>query len=59
MNRFDYLTRLREPSTWAGIGIVLSLFGFQMEPGQAQQFVLGGTGLAGLLSVFIGEKKGG
>ena len=58
MNRYDYLARLSEPSTWAGIGIVLGLFGVNLEPGQAQQFVAGGTGLAGLLAVFMGEKRG-
>lgn len=57
MNRFDYLNRLREPSTWAGVGILLGLFGINLAPEAAQIFVNGGVGLAGLLAVFIGEKK--
>lgn len=57
MNRYDYLTRLREPSTWAGLGILLSLFGINMAPEDAQLFVNGGVGLGGLLAVFMREKN--
>lgn len=57
MNRYDYLARLREPSTWAGLGILLSLFGINMAPEDAQLFVNGGVGLAGLLAVFMREKN--
>lgn len=57
MNRYDYLNRLREPSTWAGMGILLGLFGINLAPEDAQVFVNGGVGLAGLLAVFIGEKR--
>lgn len=57
MNRFDYLDKMREPSTWAGIGILLGLFGVNLAPADAQVFVQGGVGFAGLLAVFMGEKK--
>lgn len=57
MNRYDYLQRLREPSTWAGVGILLGLFGINLAPENAQVFVNGGVGLAGLLAVFVGEKR--
>jgi len=57
MNRFDYLNRLREPSTWAGVGVLLGLFGYNFAPDEAQSFVNGGVGLAGLLAVFIREKS--
>lgn len=57
MNRFEYLNRLREPSTWAGIGILLSLVGINLAPPDAQAFVNGGVGLASLLAIFIGEKR--
>lgn len=57
MNRFEYLNRLREPSTWAGVGILLSLIGIHLAPADAQAFVNGGVGLASLLSIFIGEKR--
>lgn len=58
MNRFDYLNKMREPSTWAGIGILLGLFGVNLAPEQAQVFVQGGVGFAGLLAVFMGERGG-
>lgn len=57
MNRFDFLNKMREPSTWAGIGILLGLFGVNLAPAEAQVFVQGGVGFAGLLAVFMGEKK--
>lgn len=57
MNRFEYLNRLREPSTWAGVGILLSLVGINFAPADAQAFVNGGVGLASLLAIFIGEKR--
>lgn len=58
MNRWDYLARLREPSTWAGIGIVAGLFGVNFAPEEAQDFVTGGVAFAGMLSIFMGEKGG-
>ena len=57
MNRFEYLNRLREPSTWAGVGILLSLVGINLAPADAQALVNGGVGLASLLAIFIGEKR--
>ena len=50
------LARLREPSTWAGLGILAGLFGFNLAPADAQVFVQVGVGLSGLLAVVIGEK---
>lgn len=58
MNRFEYVAKLREPSTWAGVGVLLGLFGVNFAPAEAQAFVQGGTGLAGMLAIFIGEKSG-
>lgn len=49
-----FLDRLREPSTWSGIGVLATLAG--MPPGAfelAQQVVIG---LAGLYAVFAREK---
>lgn len=57
MNRFEYLNRLREPSTWAGVAVLLSIFGVNMAPADTQAVVNGGVGLAGLLAVFMREKK--
>lgn len=56
MNRWDYLEKAREPSTWAGIGILLGLFGINLAPAEAQIFVQGGVGFAGMLAVFMGER---
>lgn len=56
MNRYDYVRKFSEPSTWAGIGILLGLFGVNLAPEQAQVFVQGGVGFAGMLAVFMGEK---
>lgn len=58
MDRYDYMNKLREPSTWAGIGILLGLFGVNLAPAEAQVFVQGGTGFAGMLAMFLGEKGG-
>lgn len=57
MNRWDYLAKLREPSTWAGFGILGSLFGLNLAPADAQIFVQAGVGFAGLLAVFMGEGR--
>jgi hypothetical protein len=56
MNRYQYIARLSEPSTWAGISILLGLLGINFAPDQAQTFIQGGTGLAAALSIFIPEK---
>ena len=56
MNRYEYLARLREPSTWAGIAALLSVFGLDLAPADGQAIVQGGVGLAGLLAVIMSEK---
>ena len=56
MNRWDYMARLQEPSTWAGLGVVMGLFGINFAPAEAQVFVQGGVGFAGLVAIFMGEK---
>lgn len=57
MNRWEYLARLQEPSTWAGLGIVGGLFGLNLAPAESQMFVQVGVGFAGLLAMFLGEKR--
>jgi len=56
MSKYEYVSKLTQPSTWAGIGILLSLFGVDLAPDQAQVFVQGGVGLAGILAIFMNEK---
>ena len=50
------LNRIREPSTWAGFAVLLSLFGQSVNPdtlGLIQQSV---TGVAGLIAVIANER---
>lgn len=59
MNRFEYLARLREPSTWAALAVLGSFFGPQWaDPGVQQGVVTGGIAFAGLLGILMGEKRG-
>ena len=54
----NFLARLREPSTWAGIAALVSLFGGTVAPEQAQAVVALGTAAAGAAAVFLPERKG-
>ncbi len=55
MNKINYLiARIREPSTWSGIGILTAMMGVPVNTfGLVQQVVMG---LAGLYAVFAPEK---
>ena len=48
------LTRLAEPSTWAGIASLLTVFGLAVP--QAQAISVAGAALSGLAAMFLGEK---
>jgi hypothetical protein len=50
------VARLKEPSTYAGLTALLAAFGVQIEPGTLQVVIAVLTGIAGLASVFVGEK---
>lgn len=50
------ITRFSEPSTWAGIATMLMAFNV-IQPTDAESIIAGGSGLAGLLAVFMREKK--
>ena len=52
------LKRLQEPSTWASIAVLLSLFGFSQPDETAPVIIQAGTGIAGLLGIILGEKGG-
>ena len=52
------LSRLREPSTYAGIAALLGGFGLTLDAGIIQNVALAGTGLAGLAAAFMPEGKG-
>ena len=51
-----FLQRLREPSSWAGLAALGSLFG--MSADQVQSLAGAGVAIAGALAVFLPEKPG-
>lgn len=44
--------RFKEPSTWAGLGVLAALFGGQVSPDQISQI---GGGVMALLAIFVPE----
>lgn len=50
------LQKLSQPSTWAGIAILLSVFGVPMTEDVAQSIVQSGVALSGLAAIFLNEK---
>ncbi len=52
----DKIKRLKEPSTWAGIGVLLTLTGLNITPDQWSALVNVGIAVAGALAVFLPEK---
>ena len=51
------VSRMKEPSTYAGLAALLAAFGLHVDPGIVQAVVAVLTGLAGLASVILGEKS--
>jgi len=56
MNRWDYLNMFKQPSTWAGVAVLLSFFGIHVAP---EAVVNAGVGVAGTLAVLVNEVGGG
>ena len=55
----DYvLARLREPSTWVGIGSFLTGVGVAVAPELWQQITAVGLSVGGFLAVVVKEKAG-
>jgi len=50
------LSRLREPSTYAGLAAVLAAAGVNLDPSLFQALTLTATGIAGLVAVLLPEK---
>lgn len=50
--------RLREPSSWAGIGGLLALFGLNVPQPTLQALSALGAAAAGVAAVLVPEKKG-
>ena len=55
MNTKALIARLREPSTWAGLGIIAALFGVPTGTFELVSQVVGGV--AGLAAIFLPEAK--
>ena len=53
MNRWDYLSLLKQPSTWAGVAMLLGFFGVHIAPDAVVQ---AGVGVAGSLAVLLPEQ---
>lgn len=50
------LERLKEPSSWAGIGVLLGLFGVNLAPEGFTAIVTVATAICGALAFFLKEK---
>ena len=51
------LARLKEPSTWRGIILIMTSAGVGIEPAMADAIIGAGIGLAGLVGVVTADKK--
>lgn len=51
------INRFKEPSTWAGLGVLLGMFGVHIAPELWQPAIQGITGIAGAAAVLMGESK--
>ena len=51
------IARLKEPSTWAGLGVILGLFGIHLAPEKLTAVIGVATAVAALLAVFLPERK--
>lgn len=50
------LNKLQQPSTWAGLGILLQLFGVNIAPEEMGHIINVATGVAGVAAIFLNEK---
>lgn len=53
----NLLTRLREPSTYAGIAVLLGLFGVQVAPEVMQGAIQAATAVAAFVAILLGERR--
>lgn len=52
----ELLKRLKEPSTYAGLGVLLGVFGVAVAPADLQSIVWFLAGGAGVVAMFVKEK---
>ncbi len=50
------IQKLKEPSTWQGIIVVLALAGVELAPEQTDSIIQAGIALAGAILIFKNEK---
>lgn len=51
------INRLKEPSTWSGLGMLAVSLGLGVPPGTIEAITQVATGVGGLLSIFLREKS--
>jgi uncharacterized membrane protein YjjB (DUF3815 family) len=51
------VSRLKEPSTYAGISALLGAVGYQVAPEWLEAATLIGAAISGVLAIFMAEKK--
>ena len=58
MGLFDFIAdRLKEPSTWMGLGSLVTAIGWQFSPELWQAIAAVGMGIGGLVAVLLAEKR--
>ncbi len=51
-------SRLKEPSTWRGLTLIITAAGVTLNPEQTAAIIAGGIALAGILGAFVPDKFG-
>lgn len=50
------VNQLRQPSTWRGIVMAMTSIGIAVRPELMEQIVIAGTGVAGVIGIFVADK---
>lgn len=51
------LERMREPSTWRGLTLLLTALGVPLAPGVSDAIIAIGLGIAGLIGAVVPDRK--
>lgn len=57
MNKYDYVERFKEPSTYAAMAALLGVFGVNLAAPEIGAVSMIGAAIAGLLGMFLPERK--
>ena len=52
------LDRMREPSTWRGLTLLLTALGIPLAPGVSDALIAAGLGVAGLIGALVPDRRG-